>query len=114
MRKIEQQMIEAIRQRRNWRSANTAVEVDKSGAITVRLHGHAIAQVMANGSQVKLSACGWYTATTKSRLNAVIDALFGIGCGIYQASGNWIFRDGAKATPWENMENEWVSTHVAA
>lgn len=114
MRKIEQEMVAAIQQRRNWRSGNTAVEVDAAGAVTVRLHGHAIAEVMANGVQVKLSACGWHTATTKSRLNAVIDALFEAGCGIYQSAGNWFFRDQGRSTAWEEVENEWISTQAFA
>jgi hypothetical protein len=113
MRKIEQEMVAAIKQRRNWKSSNTAVEVDAAGALTVRLHGHAIAQVMANGVQVKLSACGWYTVTTKSRLNAVIDALFDAGCGIYQSAGEWSFRDGSMVTRWEEVEGDWMATHVA-
>jgi len=87
MRKIEQQMQTAIRNRMNWSKSNTSVEVDSEGYTDVRLHGNRIAQINPHGD-ITLSSCGWDTPTTKSRLNAVVDC-FVSGCGIFQKDFTW-------------------------
>ncbi len=73
-RKIENQMIEAIKNNQDWHSANTAVECD-NGISTVKLHGHVIAEV--GDSFIRLFDGGHQTNTTKSRLNAILN-----GCGL--------------------------------
>src|SRR5574337_2158291 len=77
MRKIEQQMIQAIRNQTNWKSGNTKVEVSRTQC-DVRLHGHLIASVFNLVIATKDSPhcvvfdhCGYSTVTTRSRLNAV-------------------------------------------
>lgn len=77
MRKIENKMIQAIRNQTNWESGNTKVEVSRTQC-DVRLHGHLIASVFNRGTATKDSPhcvvfdhCGYSTATTRSRLNAV-------------------------------------------
>jgi len=76
MRKIEQQMLNAINERRDWRCDNTEVQVvsfPHNGAnidrIYVRLHGSTIAIITPD--EVDISDCGWTTPTTKSRLNTL-------------------------------------------
>ena len=45
MRKIERQMNQAIRERRNWSGSNTMVMVDHNNKARVYLHGNLIAEV---------------------------------------------------------------------
>ena len=74
MRKVETQMIHAIKNSQDWHSTNTAVEVI-NGVSVVKLHGHKIAEV--GDSFVRLFDGGHQTNTTKSRLNAILN-----GCGL--------------------------------
>ena len=69
MRKIEENMLQAIAARKNWRSGNTAVEVETSGAVSVWLHGNCIAVI--DGQSKKFKTAGWATVTTASRLRAL-------------------------------------------
>lgn len=69
MRKIEQQMLYAIQQRKNWQLSNTQVTVH-GGTIVVRLHGNIIAEITSTA--LFLSDAGWRSSTTKSRLNAIL------------------------------------------
>ncbi len=101
MRKIEQQMQNAIRNGKNWGSGNTTVSVDQEGYTSVRLHGHRIAEIEPNGDMI-LSSCGWSTVTTKSRLNAILD-VFLDGMSIIQKDFTWYiagdqFFDGYRIT----------------
>lgn len=69
MRVIEKQMIQAIARRKSWRNGNTSVDVHSSWC-EVRLHGNMIARIDNEG--VKFSLAGWNTATTRSRVNAIL------------------------------------------
>ena len=69
MRKIEENMLQAIAARKNWRSGNTAVEVETSGAVSVWLHGNCIAVI--DDQSKKFKTAGWATVTTASRLRAL-------------------------------------------
>jgi hypothetical protein len=85
MRKIERAMEAALVEGRRWKSGNTAVTWSGS-EFNVRLHGNKIAEGDSYG--VTLDHCGWKTATTKSRLNAVLSAL-GLPIRVYQSKGEW-------------------------
>ena len=87
MRKIEQQMQTAIRNRMNWSKSNTSVEVDSEGYTDVRLHGNRIATINPHGD-ITLSSCGWETVTTKSRLNAILQEVK-TGFSIFQKQFEW-------------------------
>ena len=91
MRKIEQKMQTAIRNRTNWSSSNTAVTVDNEGNTFVMLHGNLIATIFNNGD-MKLSSCGWETVTTKSRLNAILDTFLN-GLSVFQKDFEWFIGD---------------------
>lgn len=69
MKKIEREMITAVANGRDWRSANTSVDVTDYGII-VRLHGHKIAQI--DKGTMYITPAGYLTQTTKSRLNALL------------------------------------------
>lgn len=77
MRKIEQQMINAIRQRKDWHSGNTRVSMCHNIA-RVYLFGNLIAKLSfaAPGDSMPdtiwLSHAGWPTRTTCGRLNALL------------------------------------------
>lgn len=82
MRKIEQQMMQAIRDRRDWQAGNTGVFFsDHVGNpyldATVYLHANPIAEVLPDGTlnAVPDTYRRWPTATTASRLRALgVDA----------------------------------------
>ena len=94
MRKIENDMVAAIRSRNNYRNDNTVVEQGEHGYAEVRLHGRRIARLNYQNGILELSDCGYRTATTKSRLNALLDAFTntGGGQGIYQHGGKWFWK----------------------
>ena len=91
MRKIERQMLQAIvDERSHWSKDNTRVE-STDGISSVYLHGHKIAEFehRLNG-KLWINNCGYETVTTKSRLNVLIDFVFGgVGNGIFQHNWNW-------------------------
>lgn len=86
MRKIEKKMAEAIKERRSFKSGNTAVFITPHNDFVVQLHGNEIARL--TGHFLRLSSCGWRTATTKSRLNAVLQAV-GFPGSVYQHKHVW-------------------------
>ena len=91
MKKIEAQMVMAVRSAVNgndkaWRSGNTSVRVEHDGIhgtpgyqrdVVVELHGNEIARFDSALSHqscrgLRITDAGWQTATTKSRLNALL------------------------------------------
>jgi hypothetical protein len=90
MRKIEQEMISAIVQKKDWRKDNTSVsighnpsDIDKKDGlcIIVTLHGNFIAELKYQkeyGWTMWLTNSGWATRTTHSRLNAIIKEITGL------------------------------------
>ena len=103
MRKIEQQMNSALRNRKNFSSGNTTVIQNDDNTADVLLHGNCIAYVDYSGKipptngTLKISDAGWQTVTTKSRLNALCDE-FAYGCYVFQKNFDWFLgdRDGNK------------------
>ena len=89
MRKIESQMNTAISENRDWQSGNTSVN-HCDGVAIVRLHGNLIAEVGDNF--VRLFDGGWQSNTTKSRLNAILDAHGMPGEGVFQKNFDWFVR----------------------
>ena len=81
MREIEQQMIQAIKDGRNWQSGSTGVCRSDSFNYTVKLHGSVIAYVFSYGQGCDISRGDavpaydtfrqWPTRTTVSRLRAL-------------------------------------------
>ena len=91
MRKIEQQMNNAISNNMNWQSANTAVTFDPdTNESTVYLHGNKIAEVGDN--YIRLFDGGWQSNTTKSRLNAILTEHGIAGEGVFQKNYEWFVR----------------------
>lgn len=72
MRKIEQQMLNAIENRKAWQSGNTTVTPRFDGSLSVYLHGNHIADVVNSRINVNVYTLRqWSTPTTKSRLRAL-------------------------------------------
>ena len=89
MRKIEQQMNRAIATKSDWSSSNTMVSYNtNTNCSQVRLHMNLIATVDHTTNAVKVSSCGWYTVTTKSRLNAILSEVKW-GARVFQKQFNW-------------------------
>lgn len=93
MRKIEQEMLHAINNKKSFRKDNTEVVhtscKDLGDQTHVYLHNNKIATINFNNKTIVLSSCGWHTNTTKSRLNTIIHA-FSTG-SIYQKNFDWYF-----------------------
>lgn len=87
MRKIEQQMIEALKAGKALNKGNMAVteryKVSHGYAAQVRLHGNliAVAEFWGTGREypykLRVTLAGWPTVTTRSRLNALGRAFAG-------------------------------------
>jgi hypothetical protein len=102
MRKIESQMNDAITNNVNWKSGNTEV-VNIDGVSYVYLHGNKIAEVGDNF--IRLYDGGWQTATTKSRLNAILKVHGLKNECIYQKAYKWFLRltDGSSISFFSSM-----------
>ena len=102
MRLIEQQMIDAIKQRKDWKKDNTAVYYDSTiGVTSVHLHCNHIASI--SDGEVKVYDGGWQSNTTKSRLNAIINGLCdGRMFGVFQKNYQWFIKDAVVNVEFEN------------
>lgn len=106
MRLIEQQMIDAIKQGKDWRKDNTKVVQfynDKEYPVvtSVFLHGNKIAEIDA--TTVQIFDGGWQSNTTKSRLNALINGLCNpYTQGVFQKNYEWFIRDNDETVDFEH------------
>jgi hypothetical protein len=113
MRKVEAQMIQAIRalavrpsfDGRLLKVGNTEIGQEHVGIagtvgycrwIYVKLHGNEIATFYPAIDTFVLRDCGWQTVTTKSRMNALLRA-FSPGSVISAQSFEWYYN----GEPWE-------------
>ena len=102
MRKIETEMNQAIRNGHAWSKDNTCITYDPTNNMSaeVFLHGNHIATVTDNELTL-YSGGGWFTNTTKSRLNALINEFSEpISNGIFQKNWNWYVRAFNTVTPF--------------
>ena len=82
-------MNRAIVNRNNWYNSNTFVEYNSNtDCSTIVLHRTAIAVYDHKNQALKLNTGGWYSVTTKSRLNAILQGLIA-GASVYQKNFNW-------------------------
>ena len=73
MRKIEQDMIKAIKARKNWQSGNTSTII-RDDQLLIQLHGNTIAEKSLITGELLLNERtfrNWPTVTTASRLRAL-------------------------------------------
>ena len=113
MRQIERQMNAAILEGRNFTSGNTAV-IHNGNVATVMLHGNKIAEV--GDDFVTLFDGGFQSATTKSRLNAILQAHGIKGECVFQRNFKWFvhkFIGQAGSTP-VFVEKDFVNGMILA
>ncbi len=89
MRKIEQQMCDAIQNNKDWKLKNTQV-ITIEGVSFVYLHGNQIATI--DDDSMTIYDGGWQSTTTKSRLNALCDEFCVTGEGVFQKNYKWFVR----------------------
>ena len=97
MRKIEREMNEAITQERDWKKDNTEV-ITCSHVTDVFLHGNLIARI--GETWMELFDGGWQSNTTKSRLNALLQAHGCDGEYIFQKNFEWFINYQGSAIPF--------------
>ena len=95
MRKIEKQMIDAIKSETDWKSGNTKVvnffnDGDKCVVSSVFLHGNKIAEV--TDTDMTIFDGGYQSTTTKSRLNALCQEFCIDGEKVFQKDFSWYVR----------------------
>ena len=72
MRKITQNTINAFLNKGSFKGSNTRVFYDKFDlASRILLHDNCIATLEHDTNTLKVSNCGWFSNTTKERLNAL-------------------------------------------
>ena len=96
-RKIEQALVAAIREGRHFSSGNTRYNHTVGG---VFLHENPIARVSLDGQGWEFSLAGWNTPTTRSRINALLDA-FSPGRRVFTRNG----------TPFVSSNGQTASLH---
>ena len=113
MRKIEREMVNALRERKDWAKDNTSVRwgTDYRGEAEahVYLHGNLIARYWPDVSELVVDHCGWETVTTKSRLNAILSA-FSNGASIYQKNFDWYISMGHAVEGVRFYGGAWLRT----
>jgi hypothetical protein len=82
MRKITQQAIHAFMNGQEYKKDNTEVEQLIFIGI-LKLHGNEIARRNNETGEMEISNAGWFSNTTKERLNGIP------GVSIYQKKGQW-------------------------
>jgi len=103
-RKIEDAMVRSVRERVQWASGNTQVQIQSDGRANVYLHGNHIASRDHHG--LRWTLAGWNTVTTRSRINALAQAFDCAGVrsrkGIVSAVGD--------GTAWVISSTEWIES----
>ena len=102
MRKIEEQMCNAVHHNIDWKNSNTSVTYcEESGESKVYLHGNHIATV--GDEFLQIFDGGWQSNTTKSRLNSLINRFCnGMTDGVHQKDFAWFIRDNNVTREFEN------------
>jgi hypothetical protein len=73
MRKIESDIVDALRAKRSKKFDNTEVLVSDAGNIQIILHGSPVVRIENNAKDIFISLAGFNTQTTRSRINAAMD-----------------------------------------
>jgi hypothetical protein len=77
------------------KTATTVLQVN--GRLTVTYHDTAV--VVADDTTIILDTGGWFTATTKTRMNQT-SAQFGLGFKVYQKRGEWFVDTNGTTIPF--------------
>lgn len=96
MRKITEKAVEAFLSNNSFNGNNTKVS-KVIGGTRMYLHNNCIAENI-NG-RIGITNCGWFTNTTKERLNGIP------GVSIRQVNGNWILNGNLWDGAWIEIDN---------
>ena len=97
MRKIEKQIISAIKNNQDLKIANSEV-ISYTNSSDVYLHGNLIARI--GETWMELFDGGWQSNTTKSRLNALLSAFGCDGEYIFQKNFQWFIQYNGNTIPF--------------
>jgi len=114
MRKIESQMIAAVKNNQNWKCANTEVKYIGEDVSNVYLHGHLIATI--DDTSMTIFDGGYQSVTTKSRLNALCQEFCIAGEGVFQKDFLWYVRKFVGCVNGQNVyqTDDFVSGYLFA
>jgi hypothetical protein len=70
MRKVTLDAVDSFLQRKNKKTSNTVVSVDKDGNASMFLFGNRIA-VYTHDDRLFITTAGWNTSTTRNRLSGI-------------------------------------------
>ena len=94
MRQIDQDMVNAVRNKIAWSKSNTLTTFDNTiENCFIYLHGNHIATYKYADGSLTLKDGGWKSRTTKRRLNALLSAFTFNGLSVVQKNWNWFIRD---------------------
>lgn len=82
-RKITTDAVNAFMNGENFYRDNTSVSVNSFGDVVLMLHGNQIAQKRKIENDLQISNAGWFSTTTKGRLNGLP------GVSVCQRKGVW-------------------------
>jgi len=82
MRKVTQQAVNALLNDQQYTNGNTQVRAN-NGFTNLYLHNHIIATKSWNPIEISITNAGWFSNTTKERLNGLP------GVSIQQKKGVW-------------------------
>ena len=102
MRKVEEQMVAAVKARRPMKCGNTTVERFEP-VMVVKLHGNTIAKIEDGSLTWQWTLAGWNTVTTRSRVNALSRAFGGDSVGTIKGTPHIGGRNGHAI-----RSDEWV------
>jgi hypothetical protein len=88
MRKETKNACRALINNGQKNSGNTTIKFDKEGNGYLLLFGNTIAKLSKDKKRVAITNCGWFSITTKDRLNGLLRML-DIDKGIQQIKGKW-------------------------
>lgn len=105
MRKVDQEMITAIRNFRPFSKGNRCVTWHDNGSASITFHGHLIGAISNNS--ISINNCGYWTATTKQILNVLLFEF--CGYNVFQRKFDWFI-----STPEGEVEytGDWWSAQI--
>lgn len=93
MKKITKKAVEALFEKRDFKESNTCVEYilqPHSETSEMSIFGNTIARYYHRAEELQIFNCGWFTQTTKERLNGILKAFN--GSDLTQRAGKWLIR----------------------
>ena len=98
MKKVTQKAIAAFLSNVGLKTGNTTVTIENDGSVGrvvyLRLHGNKIARKPIGSPTFEISNAGWFSNTTKERLNSLP------GVSIVQKNFEWFLNDNSWDGSW--------------